>query len=78
MSTVPQVSPAQLATDPPGALVVNIGQPDEVASGRIAGSVNIPIGQLRRRRLVDLDEHGPRPRRVPERPHENARHSGSS
>jgi rhodanese-related sulfurtransferase len=58
MSTVPQLSPAQLAADPAGAHVVDVREPAEVATGRIAGSVNIPLSQLAAR-ARELDRTTP-------------------
>jgi rhodanese-related sulfurtransferase len=54
MSTVPQLSPAQLAADTAGAHVVDVREPAEVADGAITGSVNIPLSQLAAR-LRELD-----------------------
>jgi rhodanese-related sulfurtransferase len=53
-TTVPQLTPAQLAADTTRVVVLDVREPDELASGRIAGSVNIPLGQLRRR-VGELD-----------------------
>jgi rhodanese-related sulfurtransferase len=55
MSTVPQMTPAQLETDRTSVRVLEVREPAEVATGRIAGSVNIPLGQLAGR----LDELTP-------------------
>ena len=55
MSTVPQLTPAQLETDRTSVRVLDVREPAEVTTGRIAGSVNIPLGQLAGR----LDELAP-------------------
>ena len=46
MGTVPQLTPAQLASERDSVRVVDVREPAEVATGRIAGAVNIPLGQL--------------------------------
>jgi rhodanese-related sulfurtransferase len=46
MSTVSQLTPAQLATDSTSVRILDVREPEEVAAGRIPGSVNIPLGQL--------------------------------
>jgi rhodanese-related sulfurtransferase len=46
MNTVLQLPPAQLAAQAAGVQVVDVREPDEVATGRIAGSTSIPLGQL--------------------------------
>ncbi len=43
--TVPQLTPTQVAADS-GARIVDVREPDEVATGSIAGSTAIPLGQL--------------------------------
>ncbi len=43
--TVPQLTPAQVAAHS-GARIVDVREPDEVATGTIAGSTAIPLGQL--------------------------------
>jgi rhodanese-related sulfurtransferase len=55
----PQVAPDQLASQPLETLVVDVRTSSEHAQGKIPGSVNIPIDELRDR----LDEI-PRDRRV--------------
>jgi rhodanese-related sulfurtransferase len=55
----PQVAPDQMASQPPETLIVDVRTPSEHAQGKIPGSVNIPIDELRDR----LDEI-PRDRRV--------------
>lgn len=44
--TIPQLTPAEVAADTTGARIVDVREPDEVATGAIAGSVAIPLGQL--------------------------------
>jgi rhodanese-related sulfurtransferase len=58
MSTIPQLTPAQLAADTTGARVLDVREPDEVAAGAIAGSTSIPLGQLPAR-LGELDRATP-------------------
>jgi len=42
---IAQLTPAQVAADT-GSTVVDVREPDEVATGAIAGSTAIPLGQL--------------------------------
>jgi rhodanese-related sulfurtransferase len=42
---IDQLTPAQVAADT-GSTVVDVREPDEVATGAIAGSTAIPLGQL--------------------------------
>jgi rhodanese-related sulfurtransferase len=58
MSTVAQLTPAQLAADTTGARVLDVREADEVAGGAIAGSTHIPLGQLSGRR-GELDRTTP-------------------
>jgi rhodanese-related sulfurtransferase len=63
MSTIPQVTAAQLAADITGARVIDVREADEAAAGTIADSTiadstNIPLGQLPDR-LGDLDRSTP-------------------
>jgi rhodanese-related sulfurtransferase len=46
MSTVSQLTPAQLAAEQASVRVLDVREREEVAGGRIAGSINIPLGQL--------------------------------
>jgi rhodanese-related sulfurtransferase len=46
MSTVPQLPPAQLAPRAAGLQVVDVRETAEVTIGAVAGSTNIPLGQL--------------------------------
>jgi rhodanese-related sulfurtransferase len=46
MSTVPQLTPARLAAQRTSVRVLDVREPEEVAAGRIPGSINIPLGQL--------------------------------
>ena len=45
----PQITPDQLAAQPPEALVIDVRTPSEHAQGKIPGAVNIPIDELRGR-----------------------------
>jgi rhodanese-related sulfurtransferase len=58
MSTVPQLTPAQLAADTTGARVLDVREAQEVATGAIAGSTHIPLGQLATR-VGELDRGTP-------------------
>lgn len=42
---IAQITPAQVAANT-GSTVVDVREPDEVATGAIAGSTAIPLGQL--------------------------------
>ena len=53
-TTVYQMTPTQLAANPVRARIVDVRQSDEVASGAIAGSTNIPLLDLPAR-VVELD-----------------------
>ncbi|GAA4752709.1 hypothetical protein GCM10023328_39870 [Modestobacter marinus] len=44
--TIPQLTPVQVAAGTTGARIVDVREPDEVATGAIAGSTAIPLGQL--------------------------------
>ena len=44
--TPAQLTPAQVAADTTGARIVDVREPGEVATGAIAGSTAIPLGQL--------------------------------
>ena len=54
---IPQVTPAQVAADT-DSTVVDVREPDEVATGAIAGSTAIPLGQLTTR-IGELDPATP-------------------
>lgn len=58
MSTIPQLTPAQVAADTTGARVVDVREPDEVATGAIPGSVAIPLSHLAAR-TQELDPATP-------------------
>jgi rhodanese-related sulfurtransferase len=58
MSTVPQLTPAQLAADTTGARVLDVREAQEVATGAIAGGTHIPLGQLATR-VGELDRGTP-------------------
>jgi rhodanese-related sulfurtransferase len=45
MTTIPQLTTTQVAAET-SARVVDVRDPDEVATGAIAGSINIPLGEL--------------------------------
>ncbi|MCU1604491.1 MAG: thiosulfate:cyanide sulfurtransferase (rhodanese) [Modestobacter sp.] len=45
MTTIPQLATTQVAAET-SARVVDVRDPDEVATGAIAGSINIPLGEL--------------------------------
>lgn len=45
MATIPQPTPTQVAAQT-SARVLDVREPDEVAAGAIAGSINIPLGEL--------------------------------
>ncbi|NEK96571.1 rhodanese-like domain-containing protein [Modestobacter muralis] len=52
-----QLTPTQVA-DQTSARVLDVREPDEVATGAIAGSINIPLGQLAARQ-DELDSATP-------------------
>ncbi len=58
MSSDSPITPAELAEDTTGVQVVDVREPDELASGRIQGSTNIPLGQLAAR-AGELDRDTP-------------------
>ncbi|GAB4083166.1 rhodanese-like domain-containing protein [Modestobacter muralis] len=45
MTSISQLTPTQVAAET-SARVLDVREPDEVATGAIAGSVNIPLGEL--------------------------------
>jgi rhodanese-related sulfurtransferase len=45
MTPIAQLTPTQVAATPT-ARVLDVRDPDEVATGAIAGSLNIPLGEL--------------------------------
>ena len=45
MAAIPQLTPAQVAATTT-ARVIDVREPDQVATGTIAGSTNIPLGEL--------------------------------
>ena len=45
MTSIAQLTPTQVAAQTT-ALVLDVREPDEVATGAIAGSTNIPLGEL--------------------------------
>jgi rhodanese-related sulfurtransferase len=57
MTSVAQLTPAQVAAET-SARVLDVREPDEVAAGAIAGSTNIPLGELPARRN-ELDSATP-------------------
>ncbi|MGY5884182.1 rhodanese-like domain-containing protein [Modestobacter lacusdianchii] len=57
MTSIAQLTPTQVA-DQTSARVLDVRQPDEVATGAIAGSINIPLGQLAARQ-DELDSATP-------------------
>ena len=54
MSTIPQLTPAQFAAENSSAQVIDVREPDELTTGAIAGSTNIPLGQLSAR-IAEVD-----------------------
>ena len=54
---IPQITAAQVAADT-DSTVVDVREPDEVATGAIAGSTAIPLGQLASR-VGELDPATP-------------------
>lgn len=54
---IAQLTPAQVAADT-GSTVVDVREPDEVATGAIAGSAAIPLGQVAAR-VGELDPTTP-------------------
>lgn len=46
MSTVRRLTPAELAADRTSVRILDVREREEVAGGRIPGSLNIPLGQL--------------------------------
>jgi len=57
MTSIAQLTPAQVAAEP-SAFVLDVREPDEVATGAIAGSTNIPLGELAARQ-DELDTAAP-------------------
>ncbi|SDX53426.1 Rhodanese-related sulfurtransferase [Modestobacter sp. DSM 44400] len=57
MATIPQLTPTQVAAET-SARVLDVREPDEVATGAIAGSTNIPLGELAARQ-GELDTDTP-------------------
>jgi NADPH-dependent 2,4-dienoyl-CoA reductase/sulfur reductase-like enzyme/rhodanese-related sulfurtransferase len=45
----PQITPDQLASQPPETLILDVRTPAEHAQGKIPGAVNIPVDELRNR-----------------------------
>jgi rhodanese-related sulfurtransferase len=54
---IPQLTPAELALRP-DAVVLDVREAAELAEGRIAGSIHIPLGQLPAR-AFELDRNRP-------------------
>ena len=54
MTSIYQMTPTLLAANPIRAQVIDVREPDEVAVGAIAGSVNIPLADLTSR-IGELD-----------------------
>lgn len=57
MAAIPQLTPAQVAATTT-ARVIDVREPDQVATGTIAGSTNIPLGELAAR-VGELDTATP-------------------
>ena len=57
MTSIAQLTPTQVA-DQTSARVLDVREPDEVATGAITGSINIPLGQLAARQ-DELDPETP-------------------
>ena len=57
MTSIAQLTPTQVA-DQTSARVLDVREPDEVATGAITGSINIPLGQLAARQ-DELDSATP-------------------
>ena len=57
MTSIAQLTPTQVAAQT-SARVLDVREPDEVATGAIAGSINIPLGELAARQ-AELDPATP-------------------
>ncbi|WP_299960114.1 rhodanese-like domain-containing protein [uncultured Modestobacter sp.] len=57
MTSIAQLTPTQVAAET-SAQVLDVREPDEVATGAVAGSINIPLGELAARQS-ELDPATP-------------------